>query len=61
MPQLISAFGRALSSPLEKGIFDEISSTLRTIAQQNPQAFESTLSGCSEKERASIVKLFSTQ
>jgi len=61
MPQLISCFARALNSPLEKNIFDEISAILRSIAQQNPAAFESTLqSGCSEKERESVMKLFAT-
>jgi len=61
MPQLISCFARALNSPLEKNIFDQISAILRNIAQQNPTAFEATLhSACSEKERESVMKLFAT-
>ncbi|PRP74487.1 hypothetical protein PROFUN_16226, partial [Planoprotostelium fungivorum] len=40
LPKMISCFGRASATPLEKDLFEEMQRIIKSLAQQHPQAFE---------------------
>ncbi|PRP78553.1 hypothetical protein PROFUN_13610 [Planoprotostelium fungivorum] len=61
LPKMISCFGRASATPLEKDLFEEMQRIIKSLAQQHPQAFESAVQNqCTPAERENIKKIFSS-